>query len=376
MSLVLLACLALLMGLVVVLQGNLDGLGLLGVGVGIMVVGYLLVDGHLVGGLGILAGLSLIYLTVGGDRIEGRFPFLPWVWIVTSIVALIVYRARAPADPETERLMVLVNQKLDTPDNRKSKEEMERFRHDALRNAEKQDQWQAVSAGSWVIGLLLLPVAGLSGLFGAGGFVRRKAKERAWQYGARSATELRELDRRSPVLHLRSFGDDRLEATSFPDAERLEEIIVNVLSLAGPVVAIGQPEDRLPPVGAARDYFGPEWKNEVLHWIEHAQVIVVVIGTTPGLIWELENLRRVGILDRVIFVVPPLPHSKLTPRWREFAEHAAVFLALPAVIGVDALRTLLFTIDADGQLLSLGADKRTPEAYRLALRFAAAAKLA
>ena len=73
-------------------------------------------------------------------------------------------------------------------------------------------------------------------------------------------------DERAPIVLLRAFQDDeksvkrrsvlaRLLFWGFGGRIRLEEAIAGELSRFGPFVAIGEPGERLPDLGAARAYF-------------------------------------------------------------------------------------------------------------------------
>jgi hypothetical protein len=93
----------------------------------------------------------------------------------------------------------------------------------------------------------------------------------AQRAGRRQATssieEVQELDVRRPILFLRAFRDDQLFLASpkLPLISRLfglgrGKVSLDVMLLEeginyGPVVALGNPQDSLPPYGAARGYF-------------------------------------------------------------------------------------------------------------------------
>ena len=88
-----------------------------------------------------------------------------------------------------------------------------------------------------------------------------------------SATQLRDRDRRAPVLILRQFGDDFLEAgrVSLGGTPTFEHFVAGELNRIGPVVAIGRPGERLQPLGASRDYLADsDWQRAVTTTIEEA----------------------------------------------------------------------------------------------------------
>ncbi|MDZ4178107.1 MAG: hypothetical protein U1E29_02560 [Coriobacteriia bacterium] len=130
-------------------------------------------------------------------------------------------------------------------------------------------------------------------------------------------------DARRPILLLRSFQDDSLEVRSpampgsFIDTfagevfSRFEEVIAWSAWGFGPVLAIGQPGTILQPLGAARDYFSDDdWQTAVDQRAENARAIVVVVGRSPGLVWEIQNIRQHNRLAKAVFILPPVsPHE-------------------------------------------------------------------
>jgi hypothetical protein len=90
-----------------------------------------------------------------------------------------------------------------------------------------------------------------------------------------------------PVLYLRSFASDQ----RFADAE--EAMADYVFSGHAPFIAIGKPGDKLPPLGASRVYVDHnEWQNAVMQHLDRAQLVIILIGSTPGLGWELTECRQ------------------------------------------------------------------------------------
>ena len=159
----------------------------------------------------------------------------------------------------------------------------------------------------------------------------------AKQHAILSANQLQRLDDRPPVVHLRSFAEERLQISKalFEDKSLLEEVILDNGMLVGPVVAIGQPGDLLPPLGVARDYMPAEaWKVNVTRWIDEAQLIVIAVGPSPGLAWEATILQKRGLLAKSIFVIPPLPQRQLGKMWSPFIGH---FISGPLTVRAAAL---------------------------------------
>ncbi|HKI03000.1 MAG TPA: hypothetical protein VKK31_13575 [Thermoanaerobaculia bacterium] len=113
---------------------------------------------------------------------------------------------------------------------------------------------------------------------------------------APTAAEIRQEDRRPPILYLRSFAEDEPSGWfALARAGRKpsrEEQMVAVLKTMGPVVALGDPGEELPDLGAARDYDPTrEWRERVSGHLRETQLAVLRIGEeiSPSLRWEIEQ---------------------------------------------------------------------------------------
>ncbi|GAB3169827.1 hypothetical protein GCM10027059_35460 [Myceligenerans halotolerans] len=133
------------------------------------------------------------------------------------------------------------------------------------------------------------------------------------------------------VLLLRSFVDDRirmrsrrLDRASVIDQlamrawERFEEIEAAALSKYAPVLAVATPDEAFPPdLGAARIQLShAEWKDRVQELTERAPFVVMTLGRTASLVWEIERLRDLGHLHKTLFVVPPVSLGERVKRLR------------------------------------------------------------
>jgi hypothetical protein len=127
-----------------------------------------------------------------------------------------------------------------------------------------------------VIGLLLTSIS-----------IIRALSKRLRAEGARKRLD---SDRRSPVLYLRSFLDDKTAITA---TDTHEEHLSVVLREIGPMIAIGRPGDRLAPAGAERRYITDEdWQKEVADLMSAARVVVIQAGASAGLLWEISTLSE------------------------------------------------------------------------------------
>lgn len=159
---------------------------------------------------------------------------------------------------------------------------------------------------------------------------------RARRNSAISAAALRDRDIRPPLLYLRSFADDNLKVSTHASPrhtwferfmlrrrERFEVVLIWHLWRFGPVICVGRPRENLPLLGAARDYLSDdEWRDEVESRIREACAVVVVLGHTEGLAWELEATERLQATDKTLLIIPPVPRRALEERWRIFDDIA------------------------------------------------------
>jgi hypothetical protein len=74
----------------------------------------------------------------------------------------------------------------------------------------------------------------------------------------------------------------------------------------GPFVGLGNPADRLPPDGAVREY-APDaaWKQRFLDLARSAKCIVIALGESDNLQWELNEIKEQGMCQKVCMFTPP-----------------------------------------------------------------------
>ena len=113
---------------------------------------------------------------------------------------------------------------------------------------------------------------------------------------------------RRPILFLRSFSTDSEElATGGYFGKRKwssEEIVCSVFEGVGPVVAMGIPSDRLLRVGALRFYAnGRDWQPVVDELLRICSPIILRVGRTSGLLWELQRIASKGYLSKTVFML-------------------------------------------------------------------------
>jgi hypothetical protein len=168
------------------------------------------------------------------------------------------------------------------------------------------------------------PVAQIAGLLAVFVFYR------GMRLAKLNAAQLRERDRRAPVLILRQFRDDFLESgkMSFGGTPTFEHFVAAELNRVGPVVAIGRPGERVQPLGAARDYLdNVDWRGPVGTTMVDAALVVLILGDSESVLWEFRTAIETRGKMRTLIVVPPLPdRSELGSRWTRFAKASADIL--------------------------------------------------
>jgi hypothetical protein len=225
-----------------------------------------------------------------------------------------------------------------------------------------------LDVGMLVLGVLLLVI---------GGFSVRLAR----MWARVSAERLRTRDPRPPVLYLRSFEDDELILPAVLSARRpflelfavrgsdpFEESIAWQVSAYGPVVAIGRPGRSIASLGAARDLLPDDvWRQGVSDRMAEARAIVVTIGSTDGLRWEMAQLVTGGYLDRTVFVVPPTDDEAIRERWRFTTEALnAAGANVPELPVAPERIVAAATVRAGGWWVAVG-DLRDEATYRVAM---------
>jgi hypothetical protein len=140
----------------------------------------------------------------------------------------------------------------------------------------------SLEALTWGLVILATPLIIVSDVWTTGRIVLHRAlrlRRLARQYRGRSLKLLRH-DERMPVLYLRSFSHDHRESSETFLPTTSEEKLVRSYNRVGPVIALGNPRERLPILGASRLYFEDEsiWQPAVLYLMSISQLIVIQAG--------------------------------------------------------------------------------------------------
>jgi hypothetical protein len=114
---------------------------------------------------------------------------------------------------------------------------------------------------------------------------------------------------------LRIAARERFERT-------YEERLARALNKAGPFVAVGDPTERLPLLGAARVYADDsQWVETVDDLTARAGMIVIHAGESRGVAWEVRHVIDLDDPERVILSLPLQGKRKERSRqdWRRGA---------------------------------------------------------
>jgi len=121
-----------------------------------------------------------------------------------------------------------------------------------------------------------------------------------------------EDDPRAPILFLRPFDQDG--ALAYPRIDmnpktylrgviaylrsytHYEDFLVHAFRKVGPLVAVGEPGEKLPETGAMRVYFPRSdeigWRECVQNLIAKSQIVLLQVGASEGLSWEVEEVTQ------------------------------------------------------------------------------------
>lgn len=121
-------------------------------------------------------------------------------------------------------------------------------------------------------------------------------------------------DNRPIVLYLRSFDTDRVTTEVIDIGNPMvlnqnyrseEEQLALVLNEVGRFQAIGRPGEHLPTLGADKEYVSDfEWMEIVKNKILSARLIVIRIGLSAGVLWEVANVFNLADPTNVVLLIP------------------------------------------------------------------------
>lgn len=95
-----------------------------------------------------------------------------------------------------------------------------------------------------------------------------------------------------------------------------EQVLAHATRKIGPLVAVG-PLKAPPVLGAYNFYMGDDWKEQVHELAARAQLVVLRVGSTQGLLWEVGNLTTFLTPQKLLLFVPDGEKRWWWPFWRK-----------------------------------------------------------
>lgn len=156
----------------------------------------------------------------------------------------------------------------------------------------------------------------------------------AESYFAPTARSVMTQDGRRPVLYLRPFVEDhkiltdRVDPWLSQDGERGLSVDDCLLSLnaIGPLVCIAEPSPNpgMHPIGAYRDEAGMgSWQARVLEMLDKSCLVVMALGDSPGIEWEIGQVRKRTSSGSLLLFLPPRGEPARSREDRERVARAA-----------------------------------------------------
>jgi hypothetical protein len=181
------------------------------------------------------------------------------------------------------------------------------------------------------------------------------------------------------LLLLRSFADDamRLRSLVAPSGPqrgvlpglrvRFEDFLVTwMIGQSGGLVSIGRPGELLPELGATRTYYpDDEWQQAVEKAAARCRAIILVAGSSDGLAWEIEQLRRWRVLRKTLILLPPDGSQQSLERFQQV--HEQLSADDPPLEYFDPTMWVALGYDESGRTIHYLAKGRDWMAYTLAL---------
>ena len=195
-----------------------------------------------------------------------------------------------------------------------------------------------------------------------------------------TAESVLSMDRRAPVLFLRSFVDDQRVQFDKDEGGRtlfdfsLEARLAAHFFETGPFIAVDSPKHTA-TIGAARaSLHETEWQGKVVEWMGAARLIVLRAGSTQWVRWEMRQIVERGYTQKLIILMPELYGQK--PRLRSDLARKRLEIIRETFSGSpweasinepcvpEKIRSLMF--GPDGQVTEICAGSRSRDCYQLA----------
>lgn len=205
---------------------------------------------------------------------------------------------------------------------------------------------------------------------------------RSRRYFQVDADSLLAVDKRRPILFLRTFSDDQ-KLRYLPPIDlvkmfidfSLETRLSNHFTQFGPFIAVGVPGETAPVRGAARVILSNQkWLERVADWMTEANVIVMYAGMTNWVNWELAKLIETGNILKLILIIPEVAGearavraenvSMRIERLSQVLKNTKWSFSLAELRNIEDLRAMLFR--DDGTIVMVRSKPHNRDSYNLA----------
>jgi len=139
--------------------------------------------------------------------------------------------------------------------------------------------------------------------------------------GKKTYNKMKDAQQAELCVFIRSFDDDRISVnTKFSFKKNyLEEVLDDFFSNDKLSLGIGIPGDYLPPLGVTRYYVNKNenWENKIKEFLLSAETIFTICSVSSngqGLEKEYKMVEELGLLNKVIFIIPPLSTKEIARR--------------------------------------------------------------
>lgn len=158
---------------------------------------------------------------------------------------------------------------------------------------------------------------------------------------------------KAPILFLRSFAHDETKLTRPSD----DQVLYGALRRIAPTITFGDPARFLAHLGPPRLYmeYRDDWIDVVSEKMRTSRLVVLKVGTTPGVIIEARQTLAICRPEQILFYMSIyLKPKELQQLYSEFSDAIADVLPhpLPPVEELDNHRCIAFGEDGRPELIA------------------------
>jgi hypothetical protein len=181
-------------------------------------------------------------------------------------------------------------------------------------------------------------------------------------------------DTRAPVLYLRSFLDRYSGNDILAQTESDENMMFPVLNEVGPVIALGQPGETLPPLGASRLYLDQDcdWQTTVTGYLLRSKLVMISPGSSDGVIWEtvraIQLCQHEKLIISLVSFWSEVDYSKNLKEYELFTEAIKINTNLELPKSVDGSLFIYFDVDRNIKTVTVDANMGNPWLAVVAVR--------